>query len=359
MYKAKETGKGRYDVFHPSMREAVVKRHGLKEELQAAIEGGQVVVEYQPIMDLATGRSSAAEALVRWNHPDRGRLLPSRVRPARRGDRPDRRGRTARAAGGLPSGLRLAGAHRASQGMAVHVNLSAVELKDPALAATVRAALESMRPRSRSARGRDHREPRPGRRRERVGAADLREMGVSLALDDFGTGYSSLSYLRSLPLDILKIAKPFVEGLARGRQENSFVRMIVDLARALDLRSWPRASSRPRSCEALRELGCDLGQGFFLAYPLDITHTPLPALLDDVVLGRREVLPEPEGGCPGEALSRSAAESSAATSLNALAVTDAQRARPRQTSRAETVARVVWCPHHGLGEPTSGSSPHI
>src|SRR3954468_2450954 len=66
MYKAKETGKGRYDVFHPSMREAVVKRHGLKEELQAAIEGGQVVVEYQPIMELSDGRVSAAEALVRW-----------------------------------------------------------------------------------------------------------------------------------------------------------------------------------------------------------------------------------------------------------------------------------------------------
>ncbi len=280
MYKAKETGKGRYDIFHPSMREAVVKRHGLKEELQAAIEGGQVVVEYQPIMELSDGRVSAAEALVRWNHPQRGRLLPSEFVPLA-----EETGlivavgrhvlqescRQARAWQGAADG----------DGLAVHVNLSAVEVKDPTLAASVGEALEMsglapellvieiteslVQDADASA----------------TALADLRAMGVKLALDDFGTGYSSLSYLRSLPLDILKIAKPFVEGLSRsrGRQENSFVRMIVDLARALDLRVIAEGIESAEELEVLRELGCDAGQGFFLARPLDITHTPLPALL--------------------------------------------------------------------------------
>jgi EAL domain-containing protein (putative c-di-GMP-specific phosphodiesterase class I) len=297
MYKAKETGKGRYDIFHSSMRDAVVKRHGLKEELQAAIDGGQVVVEYQPIVDLSTGRVTAAEALVRWNHPNRGRLLPSEFVPLAE-----------------ETGLIVAvGRHvllescrqardwqrrPGGEGMAVHVNLSAVELKDPALAATVLAALDScdldpsllvveiteslVQDADASA----------------AALSQLREIGVRLALDDFGTGYSSLSYLRSMPLDILKIAKPFVEGLGRGRQENSFVRMIVDLARALDLLVVAEGIESMEEMEALRELGCDLGQGFYLAYPLDITRTPLPALLDDAVLG--DGMPRAEE-LPGEA----------------------------------------------------------
>src|SRR5207247_1124395 len=97
----------------------------------------------------------------------------------------------------------------------------------------------------------------------------LRRWGVQLALDDFGTGYSSLSYLRSLPLDILKIAKPFVEGIARGSHENSFVRMIIDLARALELRVVAEGIETADELDALRDLGCELGQGFYLAAPLE------------------------------------------------------------------------------------------
>ena len=103
---------------------------------------------------------------------------------------------------------------------------------------------------------------------------ELREMGVGLALDDFGTGYSALSYLRTLPLDILKIAKPFVEGMARGSQETSFVRMIIDLARALDLRVVAEGIESEEELEALRDLDCELGQGFYLAVPLDLTSDP-------------------------------------------------------------------------------------
>jgi diguanylate cyclase (GGDEF)-like protein len=276
MYKAKETGKGRYEVFQSSMRDAVVKRHGLKEELQQAVESGQLLVEYQPIVNLATGTVTSAEALVRWNHPGRGRLLPAEFVPIAE-----------------ETGLIVAvGQHvlerscqeasrwqhtmPTEEGIAVHVNLSAVELRDPGLTASVASALDDA--------GLD-----PGllvleMTESLVQDADacaptltaLRATGVRLALDDFGTGYSSLSYLRSLPLDILKIAKPFVEGMARGRQENSFVRMIIDLARALDLQVVAEGIESAEELEALRDLGCELGQGFYLAEPIAATTGQLP-----------------------------------------------------------------------------------
>ena len=162
---------------------------------------------------------------MRWNHPERGRLLPSEFVPLA-----EETGlivavgrhvlqescRQARAWQGGPGG----------EGLAVHVNLSAVEVKDPALA-DERRARRSRCQRARSRACSWWRSPRASCRtptRAPTALAELRDDGRALALDDFGTGYSSLSYLRSLPLDILKIAKPFVEGLA------------------------PRAARRTRSC---------------------------------------------------------------------------------------------------------------
>jgi diguanylate cyclase (GGDEF)-like protein len=278
MYRAKESGKGRFEIFDLQMRDAVLKRHGLKEELQKAVERGEVVVEYQPIVALASGEVVAAEALARWNHPGRGRLLPSEFVPLAE-----------------ETGLIVAlgqhvleeSCHKArawqewdpSRAPAIHVNLSAVELADPELTSTVGAAL--------SAASLDPSALVLEITESLIKDADvhapvlneLRSMGVRLALDDFGTGYSALSYLRTLPLDILKIAKPFVEGMARGSQENSFVRMIIDLARALDLHVVAEGIESADELEALRDLDCELGQGFFLAVPLDLTSDPsLPAL---------------------------------------------------------------------------------
>jgi EAL domain-containing protein (putative c-di-GMP-specific phosphodiesterase class I) len=165
--------------------------------------------------------------------------------------------------------------------VAIHVNLSAVELKDPSLTDGVMEILART--------GLDPRLLVLEITESLVQDADaslstldqLRQCGVQLALDDFGTGYSSLSYLRSLPLDILKIAKPFVEGMARGRQENSFVRMIVDLARALDLRVVAEGIESEDELDALRELGCELGQGFYLAAPLAADKTLPGAVIGD------------------------------------------------------------------------------
>jgi diguanylate cyclase (GGDEF)-like protein len=278
MYEAKESGKGRFEIFDLRMRDRVLKRHGLKEELQRAVERGEVIVEYQPIADLATGAVVASEALVRWNHPGRGRLLPREFVPLA-----EETG-LIRALGQfvLEQACMKASTWQEAdpeQPQSIHVNLSAVELHDPELMTTVETALRTS--------GLDPSLLVLEITESLIKDADmsaptlraLRAMGVRLALDDFGTGYSSLSYLRSLPLDIIKIAKPFVEDMQAGRQENSFVRMIVDLGRALDLHVIAEGIESAEELESLRALGCELGQGFYLAAPLDLTSDPAPPAL--------------------------------------------------------------------------------
>ena len=164
---------------------------------------------------------------------------------------------------GLPDGLR-----------SVHVNLSALELRQDDLVETVREALEEagIAPvdlvleitESQLLEDAEH----------SVAALHaLRDLGVRLALDDFGTGYSSLSYLHSLPLDILKIAKPFVDRVAEASHD-SFVRMMIDLAKALELEVIAEGIETAEQVEALRVLQSSFGQGFFLAWPEAATASP-------------------------------------------------------------------------------------
>jgi diguanylate cyclase (GGDEF)-like protein len=280
MYKAKTSGKGRFEVFHPSMGAAVLERHGLKEELRLAIERQELTLYFQPIVDIDTGELVAEEALVRWEHPRRGLVGPSEFVPL------------AEETGlilslgqyVLEEACRQALRWQArsltdpSHGhdVAVHVNLSAVELRDPELVGRVQAILAraAVDPRSivfevtESVLLDDT---------ERVSAAigALRALGARFALDDFGTGYSSLSYLHTLPFDMLKIAKSFVDGLARGGREASFVRMIIELARTLGVTVIAEGIETQGQVAALVALECDLGQGFYLGRP-----EPVQAELD-------------------------------------------------------------------------------
>ncbi len=272
MYRAKTNGKGHFQVFHPSMGEAVLERHGLKEELRLAIERQELTLFFQPIIDLATGSLVAEEALVRWQHPRRGLVGPSEFVPfaeetglilslgqyvleeaCQQARRWQARGPVG-PAGGAP--------------VAVHVNLSAVELRDPALVERVRATLSNagVNPLSvvfeitESVLLDDS-------ERVKEAIAELRALGVRFALDDFGTGYSSLSYLHTLPFDMLKIAKSFVDGLARGGREASFVRMIIELARTLGVAVIAEGIETQEQTDALVALDCDYGQGFHLGRP--------------------------------------------------------------------------------------------
>jgi diguanylate cyclase (GGDEF)-like protein len=272
MYKAKTAGKNRFQVFHPSMGAAVLERHGLKEELRLAIEREQLRLYFQPIVRLDTGELVAEEALVRWEHPRRGLVAPNDFLPL------------AEETGlilsvgqyVLEQACQQARAWQLERGTdrldgpeaAVHVNLSAIELRDRQLAARVRETL--------AVTGVDPRmmvfevtETLLLEDQAHVSStiADLRELGVRFALDDFGTGYSSLSYLHTLPLDMLKIAKSFVDGLSRGGREASFVRMIIELARTLGVGVVAEGIETQDQVSALLALGCDLGQGFHLGRP--------------------------------------------------------------------------------------------
>ena len=148
------------------------------------------------------------------------------------------------------------------------MNLSAVELRDPELVDRVRATLRAAEVDPRSIVF-EITESVLLDESERVSAAigALRELGARFALDDFGTGYSSLSYLHTLPFDMLKIAKSFVDGLARGGREASFVRMIIELARTLGVTVIAEGIETREQVSALVTLECDLGQGFYLGRP--------------------------------------------------------------------------------------------
>ena len=268
MYQAKSKGKARFELFEPQMAAAILRRHDFKEELAKAIEREQMVVQYQPIVALDTGRIVAAEALVRWEHPVRGLVPPAEFVPLaeetglivplgrhvlREACRQARRWQDAETDPDVDP-------------IRMHVNLSVAELRDPGLVDNVLASIQESG-------------IEPGQlvieitESQLVAAAgverfhELRALGVKIALDDFGTGYSSLSYLHSLPLDTLKIAKPFIDGLTAGRRESSFVGMIVDLARTLELEVIAEGIETAEQLAALRELKAGLGQGYFLGRP--------------------------------------------------------------------------------------------
>jgi diguanylate cyclase (GGDEF)-like protein len=268
MYQAKTSGKGRFAFFDPPMAAAMLRRHDLKKELAEAIERRQIVVEYQPIVDLETGRISAGEALVRWEHPARGRIAPAEFIPLaeesgliRALDRHvlEQTCRQARRWQAIAPGdppLRL------------HVNLSAAELRDPDLTADVQAMLERFGvPPERLALEITETELLDDAVTSAARFGELRSLGIRIALDDFGTGYSSLSYLHSLPLDSLKIAKPFVDGLEGDGPDASFIGVIVELARKLGLDVIAEGIETPAQLNALRDLGVELGQGFLIGRP--------------------------------------------------------------------------------------------
>jgi EAL domain-containing protein (putative c-di-GMP-specific phosphodiesterase class I) len=278
MYEAKSEGKGRYAMFTPEMRETVLRRHIVKEELRAGIEEERLLVQYQPIIDIRSGELSAVEALVRWEHPDRGRIPPLEFVPLAEMTGlivPLGRYVLRRSCEQIVKWQRASG-----RALSVQVNLSARELDSPDLIPTVAEVLETT--------GLDPRhlileitETVMIRDAASGGATldGLRELGVRLALDDFGTGYSSLSYLRTLPLSYLKIAKEFVDGLAQSEEDLAFVRLIIELARMRELQVIAEGIEDAEQLNILRSLGCDHCQGYYFAKPLDADDPDLLAAL--------------------------------------------------------------------------------
>ena len=267
MYRAKEEH-ARYKMFDPAMYERAKRRLELENELRRAIERGEFVVRYQPIVDLQTDGVWGVEALVRWEHPERGLLDPSEFMAV-----------VEEGSLIVPLGERvLEEACRQAKRwqedlrvppLIVSVNLSAGQLRLPDLPSLIEDSLRKT--------GFDaHRLSLDITETAYIRALEgktvtfdlLKEVGVGISLDDFGVGYSSLSYLKRLPADNLKIDKSFVRGLGEDAEDTAIVRMVIDLAHTLGMKVVAEGVEGWAQRALLAEMGCDLAQGFHFARPL-------------------------------------------------------------------------------------------
>ena len=269
MYQAKAARGNTYRHFKPAMHDVIVEQVALRAELRTAIAAEELTLAYQPIFDLQTLEISGYEALLRWEHAERGTLPPLTFIPVAEDSGliiPLGRWVLDRACEDAVA-FQQADVHE--QQRFVAVNISARQLQRMEIVDEVRAALRSS--------GLD-----PSRLLleitesvmiddvelaiERLGA--LRELGVRIAVDDFGTGQSSLSYIRRLPIDILKIDKRFIDSVDADDTDGKLTAAIIGLARLLGLDCVAEGVERPAQHERLKELGCEYAQGFLLARPM-------------------------------------------------------------------------------------------
>ena len=270
MYRAKERGRGRYELFDEEMATRAVKRLEIETRLRRAIDDGEFRLLYQPEVDVASGAIVAVEALVRWQHPERGLLPPAEfiqvaedtalIVPLgewvmREACRQRKAWREAHHLNGSPPRLFL--------------NMSARQLARPDLVSTISKVVGES-----------------GVSAEDLGVeiaesvvmediettlrtlTRLKELGLSLSVDDFGTGFSSLSHLKHLPIDTLKVDQSFVNGLGRDSDDSAIVSAAVSLAHALRLTAVAEGVESDGQLNELKQLGCDHFQGYYFARPM-------------------------------------------------------------------------------------------
>jgi diguanylate cyclase (GGDEF)-like protein len=266
MYLAKAQGKNRLVVYADGMAEAARRRADLAQDLSIAADSGQLEVHYQPTVCLTDGRTTGFEALVRWNHPERGLVPPVEFIPLAE----ETGAITGIGRWVLREALRQGAAWAAETGapLRMAVNLSPCQFQDGDVTADVRAALEE----SGFAAGQLTLEVTEGvlvRDVDSVVAQleALRALGMRIAIDDFGTGFSGLSYLRHLPADIIKIDRSFVMDLPRGRSAVTLITSIVELARTLGLDVVAEGVETEGQRRALADLDCGSAQGYLFARP--------------------------------------------------------------------------------------------
>jgi diguanylate cyclase (GGDEF)-like protein/PAS domain S-box-containing protein len=269
MYRAKERGGARTELFDMAMRERAVEELSIEQELQRGLERGELRLFYQPIVDLDNGEMVGAEALIRWEHPERGMLSPDKFLPVAE-----------------ESGLIVqVGAWAVGEGcrrlrdwdrrnghgapFTLAVNLSARELTHPDVVTTVlgavrRSALDPHRLTIEVTESTAMADRETGFRALR----ELSAAGVRIAIDDFGTGYSSLDHLREMPADILKIDRSFVAGMAANSPDSALVAAAIAMGRALEMQVVAEGIETTEQVADLRDLGCPLGQGFLFSRPL-------------------------------------------------------------------------------------------
>jgi diguanylate cyclase (GGDEF)-like protein/PAS domain S-box-containing protein len=268
MYRAKERGGARTELFDSAMRDRAVESLAIEQELQRALERGELRLFYQPAINLATGELVGAEALVRWQHPERGLLEPASFLPVA-----EETGLIVPVgAWVVEEAARQLAEWRSrpeTAGMRLSVNLGASELTHPDAVATVLQAVRQagVDP---DALVIEVTESTAMADRE-TGFRALRELsaeGLRVAIDDFGTGYSSLDQLRRMPVDVIKVDRSFVRAMSDGDSDRELVAAVVGMGRALRLTVVAEGIETDEQAEVLRELGCNFGQGFLFARPL-------------------------------------------------------------------------------------------
>jgi diguanylate cyclase (GGDEF)-like protein len=278
LYEAKRRGKNQYRVFHPSMRDALRKRRTLAFELERAVSDEELTVVYQPVVSLADHRAVALEALVRWNHPERGLMGPGEFIAFA-----EETGAVVEIGAIV---LERVVAQAARLQMPIHANVCAPELIDPGFLHRLDALVDihDLPPEllifeltERAFVGDD---PVPLAVLEA-----LHDRGMSVAVDDFGTGYSSLAYLSRLPVDTMKIPKQFIDEVTGSREHHALARAVIELGAALDLKVIAEGIESPDQIAALRAFGCELGQGFIYGLPAEA----------DIALERVEMVRETVG----------------------------------------------------------------
>jgi diguanylate cyclase (GGDEF)-like protein len=268
MYVAKSAGKGRLEVFQPSHHTAQLDRASLRAELYEALDGQQLELYYQPIVEVASGQTSGFEALLRWHHPTRGMVPPVEFIPlAEETGLIVPIGRWV-----LQQATRQAAAWQAASPLGrlrISANVSVRQFQHPDLVGDVTEALrlsgldpclltleitESLFVHDTEGTA--------------IKFKELKELGVRLALDDFGTGYSSLSHLRQFPIDTLKIDKSFIDGVTTSPEGHAVVAAITQLGQTLRMEVVAEGLETPDQVDALSRLACPLGQGYHFARPL-------------------------------------------------------------------------------------------
>jgi diguanylate cyclase (GGDEF)-like protein/PAS domain S-box-containing protein len=267
MYRAKEQGRDNFQLYTHAMNETAVERLGLESSLRKALPGGQLVLHYQPLLDLTTGKVHGVEALLRWNHPDRGLVLPAEFLNLAE--------ITSLIVPMGPWTLRTACARaRAWQeqghpSLTVAVNLSARQFQQPDLVAQVKRALDDtgLPP---SSLDLEITETHAMQNAEAtiMTLRELKRLGVRISIDDFGIGYSSLSYLKRLPIDTLKIDQSFVRDITTDPDDAAIATAVIALAHTLKLQVVAEGVETQEQLEFLAARQCDRMQGYLFSRPL-------------------------------------------------------------------------------------------
>jgi len=266
LYDSKSAGKGIARLFAPAMEELFLRRERLKAEVAKALEAQEFEMEYQPVIDIATGRVCRFEALLRWNHPAGGRASPAEFIPVA-----EETGAIVAIGDWVIGQACLAAATWPTDvGVAVNVSVRQIEPTLPLkiAGALFNAGLNASRleieiTESVLMQGSD----------ESLSILhQIRLLGVQISLDDFGTGYSSLSYLQRFPFDKLKIDRSFISGTFGSNEARTIVRTIIQLGHSLGMKVTAEGVETGEQLERMRSKGCDEAQGFLFSASVPSDH---------------------------------------------------------------------------------------